>query len=72
MPEKENFLENLRIKAISPPSALQPYIDSYYVYENSADSPRETFFRALPNGRVELFFLFSALIVPFDLLPIDG
>ncbi|MFP4621328.1 MAG: helix-turn-helix domain-containing protein [Bacteroidales bacterium] len=59
MPEKENFLKNLQIKAISPPSALQPYIDNYYVYGNSADSPRETFFRALPNGRVELFFLFN-------------
>jgi len=66
MQVKENLLKNFRIKAISPPSGLKPYINSYYVYENLAESFRDTFFRALPNGRVELFFLFQGSQIVFQ------
>lgn len=66
MQVKENLLKNFRIKAISPPSDLKPYINSYYVYENLAESFRDNFFRALPNGRVELFLFFHGSQIIFQ------
>jgi len=66
MQVKENLLKNFRIKALSPPSGLKPYINSYYVYENLAEPFRNNFFRALPNGRVELFFLFHGSQIVFQ------
>mgnify|MGYP006298277223 FL=1 len=56
MAVKESLLRSFLVKEIPPPSTLEPYISKYYVYENLKESLPGYFFRALPNGMVELFF----------------
>lgn len=65
MPVKENLLSSLQIKKIPPPLDLKPYINSYFLYDGE-EIPQDSFFRALPNGKVEMFFLFSGSRIIFQ------
>lgn len=63
---KNSFFGNLRINEISPSFALKPYISCYYIYENSEDRKQDFFFRALPNGLVEMFYFFNGSRIIFQ------
>lgn len=56
---ENTYFNNLRTKEIEPSFALTPYISCYYLYENQEDRLENFYFRALPNGLVEMFFLFN-------------
>ncbi|MEF8812118.1 MAG: AraC family transcriptional regulator [Bacteroidales bacterium] len=56
---ENTYFDNLRTKKIEPAFALKPYITSYYLYENWEYRLQNFKFRALPNGLVEMFFLFN-------------
>ncbi|MFO7800712.1 MAG: AraC family transcriptional regulator [Desulfovermiculus sp.] len=47
------------MKFILPPSALRPFIANYTFYEHWDFHISKKLFRALPNGKVEIFFLFN-------------
>lgn len=65
MKVKENLLNRFQIKEIPPPLTLQPYIHSYFLYDGE-EIPQDSFFRALPNGKVEMFFLFNGSRIIFQ------
>lgn len=56
---------NMRIFEVDPPIALKPYIGKYFMYENLDERLKCRFFRALPNGMVEMFFLFNGTNILF-------
>ena len=62
---ENTYFDNLRTKKIVPAFALKPYIACYYLYENQQDRLQNFNFRALPNGLVEMFFLFNDSKVVF-------
>lgn len=62
---KENLLRNLEVTEISPSIPLRPYIKGYYLYKGRAGGFQNSFFRALPNGSVEMFFLFGGARIIF-------
>jgi len=55
----------MEVSEITPPTFLRPYINCYYLYKGAAEGFQDSFFRALPNGSVEMFFLFSGTSVIF-------
>ena len=61
-----NYFRNLRIKEIEPSFALRPYIACYYFYEHWEERLQNFFFRALPNGLVEMFFFLNGSRVVFQ------
>ena len=46
----------IQTRIFLPSIVLRPYIIKYMIYENASCHIRDILFRALPNGRVELFF----------------
>jgi len=56
---EEGYFNHMRIKGLSPSTALKPYIWKYYLYEQADERLRRSFFRALPSGRVEMFLFFD-------------
>ena len=62
---ENTYFDNLRTKKMEPAFALKPYIACYYLYEIQQDRLQNFFFRALPNGLVEMFFLFNDSKVVF-------
>jgi AraC-like DNA-binding protein len=59
------YFGKTRTKEYYPPMALRPYIVHYMIYENATHDLENNPFRALPNGRTELFFHLNGSQVEF-------
>lgn len=61
----EHCLGKMRVLEVNPSVALQPFVEKYYLYEHVDELLKRQFFRALPNGKVEIFILFNSSRVIF-------
>jgi len=55
----EHYFGDMRFLEVSPPIALKPFLNRYYLYENLDERFRRCSFCALPNGMVEIVLLFN-------------